>query len=82
MAQQIAKKHFEDEDAMDAVGSLDIRAEENETFRYMLMEKSFFVDGFTSYAQRASDGVTMKWEAFSKFLTPKGKELSLVKLSK
>jgi hypothetical protein len=67
---------------MDAVGSLDIRAAENDTFSYMLMEKSFLVVGFTSYAQRASDGVTMKWDAFSKFLTPKGKELSSVKLSK
>jgi len=82
VAQQIAKKHFQDEDAMDAVGSLDIRAEENDTFSYMLTEKSFLVDGFTSYAQRASDGVTMKWDAFSKFLTPKGKELSSVKLAK
>ena len=82
VAQQIAKKHFEDEDAMDAVGSLDIRAAENDTFSYMLMEKSFLVVGFTSYAQRASDGVTMNWDAFSKFLTPKGKELSSVKLSK
>jgi hypothetical protein len=40
------------------------------------------VDGFTSYAARANDGVIMKWEAFSKFLTPKGKELSLVQTPK
>jgi hypothetical protein len=82
VAQQIAKKHFEDEDALDAVGSLDIRAEEDDTFSYMLMEKSFLVEGFTSYAQRSSDGVTMQWDAFSIFLTPKGKEFSLLKQSK
>ena len=62
--------------------SLDILAEENEAFGFMLIEKGFFVDGFTSYAARANDGVTMKWDAFSKLLTPKGKELSLVQIPK
>jgi uncharacterized protein len=78
VAQQMAKKHFEKEKTMDDVISLEITAEENDAFSFMLTEKSFFVDGFTSYAARANDGVTMKWDAFSKFLTPKGKELSLV----
>lgn len=78
VAQQIAKKHFDKEKMMDAVISLDILAEENDAFGFMLIEKGFFVDGFTSYAARANDGVNMKWDAFSKFLTPKGKELSLV----
>jgi uncharacterized protein len=78
VAQQIAKKHFEKEKTMDDVISLEIAAEENDMFGFMLVEKGFSVDGFTSYAARASDGVTMKWDAFSKFLTPKGKDLSLV----
>ena len=79
VAEQIAKKHFEKEKTMDAVSSLEIAAKENDVFGFMLSEKGFEVDGFTSYAQRASDGVTMSWDTFSKFLTPKGKELSLVK---
>lgn len=78
VAQQIAKKHFDKEKMMDDVISLDILAEENDAFGFMLIEKGFFVDGFTNYAARANDGVNMKWDAFSKFLTPKGKELSLV----
>jgi hypothetical protein len=82
VAQQIAKKHFEKEKTMDDVISLEIAAEENDVFGFMLVEKGFSVDGFTSYAARASDGVTMKWDAFSKFLTPKGKELSLVQAPK
>lgn len=82
VAQQMAKKHFEKEKTMDDVISLEITAEENDAFSFMLTEKSFFVDGFTSYAARANDGVTMKWDAFSKFLTPKGKELSLVQAPK
>jgi len=82
VAQQIAKKHFDKEKTMDDVISLDILAEENEAFGFMLIEKGFFVDGFTSYAARANDGVNMKWDAFSKFLTPKGKELSLVQIPK
>lgn len=82
VAQQIAKKHFEKEKAMEDVLSLEIRAEESDAFRYMLVDKGFSVEGFTSYAARAFDGVTMNWDAFSKFLTPKGKELSLVKLPK
>jgi uncharacterized protein len=82
VAQQIAKKHFDKEKTMDDVISLDILAEENEAFGFMLVEKGFSVDGFTSYAARANDGVTMKWDAFSKFLTPKGKELSLVQIPK
>jgi hypothetical protein len=82
VAQQIAKKHFEKEKTTDSVISLDILAEENDAFGFMLIEKGFFVDGFTSYAARANDGVSIKWDAFSKFLTPKGKELSSVKLSK
>ena len=79
VAEQIVKKHFEKEKTMDAVSSLEIAAKENDVFGFMLSEKGFEVDGFTSYAQRASDGVTMSWDTFSKFLTPKGKELSLVK---
>ncbi len=82
VAQQMAKKHFEKEKTMDDVINLEITAEENDAFSFMLTEKSFFVDGFTSYAARANDGVTMKWDAFSKFLTPKGKELSLVQAPK
>ena len=82
VAQQIAKKHFEKEKTMDDVISLEIAAEENDMFGFMLVEKGFSVDGFTSYAARASDGVTMKWDAFSKFLTPKGKEFSLVQAPK
>jgi len=82
VAQQIAKKHFEKEKTMDDVITLDIAAEENDAFGFMLVEKGFFVDGFTSYAARANDGVTMKWDALSKFLTPKGKELSLVPIPK
>ena len=82
VAQQIAKKHFEKEKMMDAVISLEIAANDNDTFSFMLTEKGFFVDGFTSYAARDSDGVTMNWDAFSKFLTPKGKEFSLVKPAK
>jgi len=82
VGQQIAKKHFEKEKAMEDVLSLEIHAEENDTFRYMLVDKGFLVDGFTSYAARGIDGVMMNWDAFSKFLTPKGKELSLVRLSK
>ena len=82
VAQQIAKKHFDKEKTMDDVISLDILAEENDAFGFMLIEKGFFVDGFTSYAARANDGVIMKWDAFSKFLTPKGKELSLVQAPK
>ena len=82
VAQQIAKKHFDKEKTMDDVISLDILAEENDAFGFMLIEKGFFVDGFTSYAARANDGVNMKWDAFSKFLTPKGKELSLLQAPK
>ncbi len=82
MAQQIAKKHFDKEKTMDDVISLEITAQENDAFSFMLTEKSFLVDGFTNYAARANDGVTIKWEAFSKFLTPKGKELSLVQAPK
>ena len=82
VAQQIAKKHFEKEKTMDDVISLEIAAEENDMFGFMLVEKGFSVDGFTSYAARASDGVTMKWDAFSKFLTHKGKDLSLVQAPK
>ncbi len=78
VAQQIAKKHFEKEKTMDSVISLDILAEESDAFGFMLIDKGFLVDGFTSYAARANDGVNMKWDAFSKFLTPKGKELSLL----
>ena len=82
VAQQIAKKHFEREKTMDSVISLDIAAEDSDAFGFMLTEKGFFVDGFTSYATRADDGVTMNWDAFAKFLTPKGKEFSSAKPGK
>ena len=79
VAEQMAKKHFEEEKTMDDVSSLEIAAKENDVFGFMLSERGFSVYGFTSYATRGSDGVTMSWDAFSKFLTPKGKELSFVK---
>ena len=82
VAQQIAKKHFEKEKTMGDVLSLEITADENSTFNFMLMDKGFLVDGFTSYAARANDGVIMKWDALSKFLTPKGKDLSQVQTAK
>ena len=67
---------------MGDVVSLEITANENNAFNFMLMDKGFMVDGFTSYAARANDGVLMKWDALSKFLTPKGKELSQVRITK
>ena len=59
VAEQIVKNHFEKEKTMGAVSSLEIPAEENDVFGFMLSEKGFEVDGFTSYAERASDGVSM-----------------------
>ncbi|NDE05618.1 MAG: hypothetical protein EB003_13425, partial [Flavobacteriia bacterium] len=82
LAQQIAKKHFEKENAMDDVVSLEILADEKSAFSFFIVDKGFMVDGFTSHAARAIDGVVMQWDIFSKFLTPRGKQLAQVQAPK
>jgi len=75
LARKTAQQHFKKE-GIDISDDLDISAESKDPFYYAITSSGFTIDGFLSYAERAIDGVEMKWKAFDKFLTPLGKELA------
>jgi hypothetical protein len=73
-AEKAARQHFAGK-GVEAV-SYEILAKQEDGFRYMIDSDGFLIDGFLSHAERAADGVTMRWKDFSKYLTPLGIQLS------
>jgi uncharacterized protein YecT (DUF1311 family) len=75
-AEKIARQHFKRKgiDALD----ISIFAKQDTDFYYTVSSEGFLIDGFLGWSDRASDGVTMRWRDFSKFLTPLGEQLSKI----
>jgi uncharacterized protein YecT (DUF1311 family) len=76
-AEKAARQHFAGK-GVEAV-SYEILAKQEDGFRYIIDSDGFLIDGFLSSAERAADGVTMRWKDFSKYLTPLGIQLSRTK---
>ncbi len=72
--EKIARQHFQRKgiDALD----ISIFVKQETDLYYTINSDGFLIDGFLGWSDRASDGVTMRWRDFSKFLTPLGEQFS------
>lgn len=76
--EKVARQHFKTKGI--EVRSYEISAKADDNFGYLIGSGGLLIDGFLSNAERADDGVTMRWNDFSRYLTPLGIQLSQVKI--
>jgi uncharacterized protein YecT (DUF1311 family) len=75
LANKLARQHFKKQ-GRDADDVSSFKVEDRQPFRHPVSASGFSIDGFLSYAERASDGVDLSWKDFVRFLTPLGQQLA------